>query len=142
MMACTQANHLLLLEIFLFTIMLEEQMGIKKQQIITLDNIIARRYYWHMIKTFADKETENIFKRQFSKKLPQTIQLNARMKLEILDAANVLLDLTIPPGNRLEELTGSREGQHSIRINVQWRICFVWRSGDAYEVEIVDYHKG
>ena len=64
------------------------------------------------------------------------------MKLEILDAADVLKDLTIPPGNRLEKLTGSREGQHSIRINDQWRICFIWRSGDAYEVEIVDYHKG
>jgi proteic killer suppression protein len=95
-----------------------------------------------VIKTFADKETEKLFKRQFSKKLPQTIQRSARMKLEMLDAANVLNDLTIPPGNRLEKLTGSREGQHSVRIKVQWRICFIWRSGDAYEVEIVDYHKG
>ena len=95
-----------------------------------------------MIKTFADKETENLFNRRFSKKLPQTLQPDARMKLEILDAANVFHDLNIPPGNRLEKLTGGREGQHSIRINIQWRICFVWRSGDAYEVEIVDYHKG
>ena len=95
-----------------------------------------------MIKSFADKETENIFKRKFSKKLPQTIQRNARMKLEILDAANVLQDLSVPPGNRLEKLTGNREGQHSIRINDQWRICFVWRSSDVFEVEIVDYHKG
>jgi len=100
------------------------------------------RYYCYMIKTFAGKETDNIFKRHFSKKLPQTIQRNARMKLEILDAANDLHDLTIPPENRLEKLTGKREGQHSIRINVQWRICFIWQSGDAYEVEIVDYHKG
>jgi proteic killer suppression protein len=99
-------------------------------------------YYWDVIKTFADKETEKLFKRQFSKKLPQIIHRSARMKLEILDAANVLNDLTIPPGNRLEKLTGSREGQHSIRINVQWRICFIWRSGDAFEVEIVEYHKG
>ena len=95
-----------------------------------------------MIKSFADKETEKLFKRKFSKKLPQTIQRNARMKLEILDAANVLQDLSIPPGNRLEKLAGNREGQHSIRINEQWRICFIWRSSDAYEVEIVDYHKG
>ena len=95
-----------------------------------------------MIKSFADKETEKLFKRKFSKKLPQTIQRTARMKLEILDAANVLQDLSIPPGNRLEKLAGNREGQHSIRINEQWRICFIWRSSDAYEVEIIDYHKG
>ena len=95
-----------------------------------------------MIKTFADTETEKIFKRKFSKKLPQTIQRKARMKLEILDAASILQDLTIPPGNRLEKLSGNREGQHSVRINDQWRICFVWRRGDAFEVEIVDYHKG
>ena len=95
-----------------------------------------------MIKTFADIETKKIFNRRFSKKLPQTIQRKARMKLEILDAAGDLQDLRIPPGNRLEQLSGNREGQHSIRINEQWRICFVWRIGDAYEVEIVDYHKG
>ena len=64
------------------------------------------------------------------------------MKLGILDAAEVLRDLTIPPGNQLEKLSGDRKAQHSIRINRQWRICFVWRSGDVYEVEIVDYHKG
>lgn len=95
-----------------------------------------------MIKSFADKETEKLFKRQLSKKLPQNIQRNGRMKLEILDSANVLRDLTIPPGNRLEKLSGNRKGQHSIRINQQWRICFVWRNGNVYEVEIVDYHKG
>ena len=64
------------------------------------------------------------------------------MKLEILDAANQLQDLSIPPGNHLEKLSGDRKGQHSIRINQQWRICFVWRSGDAYDVEITDYHEG
>ncbi len=95
-----------------------------------------------MIKSFADKETEKLFRRQLSKKLPQNIQRNARMKLEILDSANVLQDLTVPPGNRLEKLSGDRKGQHSIRINQQWRISFVWRSGNVYEVEIVDYHKG
>jgi toxin HigB-1 len=93
-----------------------------------------------MIKTFADKETEKLFGRSFSKKLPQNIQLAARMKLEILDAAEALQDLRIPPGNRPEKLTGKREGQYSIRINDQWRICFVWRRENAYDVEIVDYH--
>ncbi len=95
-----------------------------------------------MIKSFAAKETEKIFKRKISRRLPQNIQRKGRMKLEILDAAEVLQDLTIPPGNQLEKLSGDRKAQHSIRINKQWRICFVWRSGDAYEVEIVDYHKG
>lgn len=93
-----------------------------------------------MIKTFADKETEKLFRRVFSKKLPQNIQLAARMKLEILDAAEVLQDLRIPPGNRLERLSGNREGQYSIRINDQWRICFTWHQENAYDVEIVDYH--
>lgn len=93
-----------------------------------------------MIKTFADKETEKIFKRMRSRKLPQNIQLAARMKLEILDAAEALQDLRIPPGNRLEKLTGDREGQPSVRINDQWRICFTWRQSNAYEVEITDYH--
>ena len=93
-----------------------------------------------MIKTFADKETEKLFGRVFSRKLPQNIQLATRMKLEILDAAEVLQDLRVPPGNRLERLSGDREGQHSIRINDQWRICFVWRQENAYDVEIVDYH--
>lgn len=102
----------------------------------------AVRYYFHMIKSFADKETEKIFGRQFSRKLPQNIQRRRRMKLEILDAAEALEDLTIPPGNQLEQLSRGRQGQHSIRINDQWRVCFVWRNGDAYEVEIADYHKG
>lgn len=93
-----------------------------------------------MAKSFADKETENLFARQFSRKLPQNIQRIARYKLEILDAAELLDDLRIPPGNRLEKLSGDREDQHSIRINDQWRICFMWRNGDAYQVEIVDYH--
>jgi len=93
-----------------------------------------------MIKTFACKETKRIFSRQFSRKLPQYLQLVARRRLEILDAAEVLQDLRVPPSNRLEELLGDRQGQCSIRINDQWRICFEWRSGDTYNVEIVDYH--
>jgi len=93
-----------------------------------------------MIKTFKCKETQEIFIRAFSKKLPQNIQLKARRKLVLIDAATEVIDLKIPPGNRLEELKDDRIGQHSIRINDQWRICFIWKSGDAFNVEIVDYH--
>jgi proteic killer suppression protein len=93
-----------------------------------------------MIKSFSCKETKKLFNREFSRKLPQDIQRVARRKLEILDAAEVLQDLRIPPSNRLEKLSGDRKGQHSIRINDRWRICFEWRRGDAYNVEIVDYH--
>ena len=93
-----------------------------------------------MIKSFRDKESEKVFNRQLSGKLPQNIQRVARKKLVILDAALELNDLQIPPGNRLEVLKGDRKGQHSIRINVQWRICFEWSDGDAYDVEITDYH--
>lgn len=93
-----------------------------------------------MIKNFADKETEKLFNREFSKKLPSDIQRIARRKLEVLDAAESLNDLRIPPSNRLEKLKGERKNQHSIRINDQWRICFEWRETDAFKVEIVDYH--
>ncbi|MFH1241155.1 MAG: type II toxin-antitoxin system RelE/ParE family toxin [Pseudomonadota bacterium] len=93
-----------------------------------------------MIKSFRDKETEKIFSRQLSGKLPQNIQSVGRKKLVILDAALELNDLRIPPGNRLEALKGDRKGQHSIRINDQWRICFKWSDGNAYDVEITDYH--
>ena len=93
-----------------------------------------------MIKSFADKETERIFNREASRRFPPDIQRKARIKLEVLDAAEALQDLRIPPSNHLEKLSGDRQGQHSIRINNQWRICFVWQDGDAYRVEIVDYH--
>ena len=93
-----------------------------------------------MIQSFRDKEAEKILNRQFSAKLPKNIQGIARKKLVILDAAVDLNDLRVPPGNRLEALRGNRKGQHSIRINDQWRICFKWRNGSAYEVEITDYH--
>ena len=93
-----------------------------------------------MIKTFRDKETEKIFNRLFSRKLPQNIQHIARRKLVILDAAPELNALRIPPGNKLESLKRERKDQHSIRINDQWRICFNWKAGDAYNVEITDYH--
>ena len=93
-----------------------------------------------MIKSFRNKETEKIFNRLLSSKLPQKIQPIARKKLVILDAALELNDLRIPPGNRLEALKGNRKGQHGIRINNQWRICFKWSDGDAYDVDITDYH--
>ena len=94
-----------------------------------------------MIKSFADTETEKVFNREFSRKLPPDIQRNARRKLELLNVAKVLNDMRIPPGNRLEKLVGNRDGQHSIRVNQRWRICFVWRNDEAHDVEIVDYHK-
>ncbi|MHB0915204.1 MAG: type II toxin-antitoxin system RelE/ParE family toxin [Thermoleophilia bacterium] len=93
-----------------------------------------------MIKSFKSREAEKIYQGRFSKKLPRDIQRLATRKLEILSAAGELHSLRIPPSNRLEKLKGQRMGQHSIRINDQWRICFVWKSGDAYDVEIIDYH--
>ena len=93
-----------------------------------------------MIKSFKDKETEKIYNRGYSHKLPQGIQQIAMRKLWMLDAAPDLNSLRVPPSNRLEALKGDRKGQYSIRINKQWRICFVWSEGDAHEVEIADYH--
>ena len=93
-----------------------------------------------MIRSFKDPEAERIFKRERSKRLPQSIHRSALKKLLVLDAADALADLRIPPGSRLERLSGDRKGQHSIRINDQWRICFRWRNGDALDVEIADYH--
>ena len=93
-----------------------------------------------MIKSFRDRDTERLFQRRPARKLGANVQRTALRKLRMLDAATVLDDLRLPPGNRLEKLKGDRAGQHSIRINQQWRICFRWRSGDAYDVEIVDYH--
>ena len=93
-----------------------------------------------MIKSFKSKETEKVFQRNFSRKLPQNIQKTAYRRLALLHSAKELKDLLLPPSNRLEKLSGDREGQYSIRINDQWRICFVWQDGDADEVEIVDYH--
>ena len=93
-----------------------------------------------MIKSFADKETEKVFNREFSRRLPHDIQRSARRKLEVLNAAETLEDLRNPPSNHLEKLSGNRKDQHSIRINDQWGLCFVWKDGNAYLVEIVDYH--
>ena len=93
-----------------------------------------------MIRSFKDQDAERIFSRERSRKLPQSIHRPALKKLLVLDAADSLADLRVPPGNRLEKLSGDRKGQHSIRINDQWRICFRWKNGDALDVEIADYH--
>ncbi|WEZ83631.1 type II toxin-antitoxin system RelE/ParE family toxin [Rhizobium sp. 32-5/1] len=93
-----------------------------------------------MIKGFRNKETEILFRSNGRSRFPPDIVPRARRKLLVLDAAFKLADVTVPPSNRLELLSGNRQGQHSIRINDQWRICFVWDNGHAHEVEICDYH--
>jgi len=93
-----------------------------------------------MIRSFKDTETAKIYARQRSKILPTDIQPVALRKMRMLNNALNLNDLRIPPANRLEKLSGNRARQHSIRINDQWRLCFEWRDGDAYDVEITDYH--
>lgn len=93
-----------------------------------------------MIKSFADKRTAAIFAGYAVRDLPQQVQRRARAKLFAIDAASRLDDLRAPPGNRLEALRGDRQGQWSIRVNDQWRICFAWRDSEAFDVEIVDYH--
>ena len=93
-----------------------------------------------MIRNFADKEAEKIWGGTPSRRLPADIQQVARRKLRMLNSALTLDDLRIPQANRLEALKGNRRGQHSIRINDQWRVCFQWKDGDAHDVEIVDYH--
>ena len=93
-----------------------------------------------MITGFRDRETETIWQGRQSRRLPQAIQAVARRKLRMLNNAQSLDDLRVPPANRLEALKGKRKGQYSIRINDQWRICFVWTDGNAGQVEIVDYH--
>jgi len=93
-----------------------------------------------VIRSFRDSDTEKIFKRQFVRKFPRDIQQRAFMKLNAIDAAVSLEDLRLPPSNRLEALKGDRKGQHSIRVNDKWRICFQWQGNDAFAVEIVDYH--
>lgn len=93
-----------------------------------------------MIRSFKDKETQKVFRRDGSRKLPEGIQGVALRKLKMLNNSKSLADLRVPISNRLERLKGDRAGQYSIRVNSQWRICFRWDSGDAFDVEIVDYH--
>ncbi len=93
-----------------------------------------------MIRSFKDSETEKIYLRGISRKLPLDIQQIALRKLRMLNNSHNLNDLRIPPANKLEKLSGDRAGQHSIRINNQWRVCFIWKDGGAHDVEITDYH--
>jgi len=120
---------------------------VKRYLIVQVSDIVypltfnAKRYTFPvMIQSYKCKDTEKIFHRQYTKKIPSDIQRPALRKLRMLNRAYSLGDLIVPPGNRLESLHGDRKGQHSIRINDQWRICFKWRNNDAYDVEIVDYH--
>lgn len=93
-----------------------------------------------MIKTFQDAETKRLWSEERSRRIPVSVHKAALKKLQMLSAAGTLGDLAVPPGNRLERLKGDREGQHSIRINDQYRVCFHWYEGNAYDVEITDYH--
>ena len=95
-----------------------------------------------MIRSFRSREAEALFHREPVRRLPGDLQRVALRKLLMLNRAQTLQDLRVPPGNRLEALRGNRDGQHSIRINDQWRICFRWEGADAHDVEIVDYHRG
>ena len=93
-----------------------------------------------MIKSFANRDSERLFGREPVRRFPSILARVMLRKLVAVDAADALEDLRIPPGNRLEKLKGSRSGQYSIRVNDQWRVCFHWKDGNAYDVEIVDYH--
>lgn len=93
-----------------------------------------------MIRSFSGKSTERIWNEQYVKNVDRSVQRSALRKLELLHAAKDVEDLRVPPGNRLERLKGDRRGQYSIRVNDQWRICFVWRQGAAEDVELIDYH--
>lgn len=110
------------------------------RHILTLDVNNAWLYYQSVIRSSKDKDTQSVFGGQFVKGLDGQIQQRAREKLKYLDSATELRDLMIPPANQLESLKGNRQGQYSIRINRQWRVCFKWKGGDAFEVEIADYH--
>lgn len=111
-----------------------------RETLLSLDNTTAFRYHNFVIRSFACKETEKLFHGRFSAKLPQDVQRVAQRKLKQLNGAATLDFLRVPPGNRLEQLSGNRAGQWSIRINDQWRICFCWEDGNAFAVEITDYH--
>jgi proteic killer suppression protein len=93
-----------------------------------------------VIRSFGDRDTERLFAREPVRRYPAELRRVMLRKLAAVDAAEALDDLRVPPGNRLEKLRGDRAGQHSIRVNDQWRVCFAWRDGDAYDVSIVDYH--
>ena len=93
-----------------------------------------------MIRSFRDSDTEAVWNLTFTKRISRELAKRARDKLQLIDAAESVNDLRVPPGNRLEQLSGERKGQHSIRVSSQWRICFVWDKDGAHDVELVDYH--
>jgi proteic killer suppression protein len=108
--------------------------------VITLDVINATRYAQSVIQSFADADTAKVWRREHVRRFGSDLQRTANRKLLMIDAADTLNDLRVPPGNRLEQLRGDRTGQHSIRINDQWRICFTWTAAGPTNVEITDYH--
>ena len=109
-------------------------------QIITFDVNNVLRYYSRVIRSFRDKDTEAVWRRNYIKKLSPELSRLAYNKLVLINAAASINDLRVPPGNRLEKLAGARAGQYSMRVNSQWRICFTWSSSGAGNVELVDYH--
>ena len=111
-----------------------------KQSVVALDVNNETRYYSWVVRSFADSQTERLFRRQPVRRFSAEVQRAALRKLFYLDAAERISDPKLPPGNRLEKLRGRRAGQYSIRVSDQWRICFRWRDGDAHDVEITDYH--
>lgn len=104
--------------------------------------MVIRDTYHGVIRSFSDKRTAAVWADEMPRGFPADLAKRARRKLRLLAAAREIEELWQPPGNRLEALAGDRAGQHSIRINDQWRLCFVWREGDAFDVGIVDYHGG
>jgi len=98
------------------------------------------RYYWQVIRSFRDKDTEAVWRRSFVKKLSPELSRLTYNKLVLIDAAGSINDLRVPPGNRLEKLSGDRAGQYSVRVNDQWRVCFTWSAAGSANVELVDYH--
>jgi toxin HigB-1 len=112
----------------------------ERHRLVTLDTSTVSRYYSSMIASFRDADTEQLWQTGRSRRIPANLRMGALKKLLLLHASVALDNLSVPPGNRLEALHGQRKGQHSIRINDQYRICFVWREGNARDVEIVDYH--
>ncbi len=107
---------------------------------MAIDNCHVTRYAFQMIKTFADKHTQELYVTGRSTRFPPEILRRARLKLEYVDLASRIGDLKVPPGNRLHQLGGDRDGEYAIRINDQWRICFRFSDGDAHDVKITDYH--
>jgi proteic killer suppression protein len=116
--------------------------GVPEAAAKDVDVRTALRYVRAVIRSFADERTAAVFSGQAVKGVDSRVQGRAKAKLQMLDAARNLIDLRLPPGNRLEALKGDRMGQHGLRVNDRWRICFVWRAGEAWDVEIVDYHRG